>query len=252
MTLPKILTLPSLAILLTLGFCATDLMAQRGQQQRGQQRGGQRGGTTSDTALLGMPEIQEHLEMTDDQIESIKEGNPNQMDRREMLQKLRDMDREERTEAFRELRDEQEASTKEWLEGILLSHQMERLEEIKFQNAARQGVRSRTFIQMLEITEEQQTEMREKATELEQMIAKETAELRKEGTEKIMDEVLTSKQKKKYEELKGEDFEMPAPQRRGADRGGRGGADGGGRGGRGGDRGGRGGRRGGGDGGADF
>ena len=99
MTLPKILTLPSLAILLTLGFCATDLMAQRGQQQRGQQRGGQRGGTTSDTALLGMPEIQEHLEMTDDQIESIKEGNPNQMDRREMQQKLRDMDREERTEA---------------------------------------------------------------------------------------------------------------------------------------------------------
>ena len=151
MTLPKILTLPSLAILLTLGFCATDLMAQRGGQ-RGQQRGGQRGGTTSDTALLGMPEIQEHLEMTDDQIESIKEGNPNQMDRQEMFEKLRDMDREERTEAFQEMREEQEASTKEWLEGILLAHQMERLEEIKFQNAARQGVRSRTSVSYTHLT----------------------------------------------------------------------------------------------------
>jgi len=178
---------------------------------------------------------------------------------------LRDASEEERREAFEKLSEQRrkmEAKVRTGLEEVLLPGQLERLEEIALQQ---QGVRALTNSEevaaALEITAEQQSQFesiedkyREKQGEVRkemremfanrdeprdrdeireafEKVREKMEQLRKER-EKEMLAVLTTEQKQKLGDMKGEPFEMPAAE----GRFGRGGPRGFRRGGRGGDR----------------
>ena len=148
-----------------------------------------------------------------------------------------------------------QAKIREQLEEVLLPEQMERLEQIEVQQMRAGALMNERVATELKLTAKQKEDLAKKAEEAREEVISKMRELFQGGDRENMREkmeeaqkdmetklvsVLTSEQKKAFEDMKGEPFEMPAPQGRGGF-GGRGGAGGpgGGPGGRGGDRGGR-------------
>ena len=259
--------IPALAIVFAIALCASDVLAQgpgRGGRQRGARGGGPGGGVSADQ-LLRSEAVQNELEMTEEQKESLKEmaGNGPRMDRDAIRAELEGLSDEERADKIKEMRASREKERMEKLEEVLLPHQMERLQQISVQAAARGGARalmSGKLAEELGITDDQKEELREKSEELQKEFQEKVNELRAEMQKKLV-ESLTSEQQAKLKEISGEDFTFEQPQRgdrfaggmRGGQQGRRGGA-GGRRGGgqdRGGQRGGRRGNRGEGDGATD-
>ena len=140
---------------------------------------------------------------------------------------FRDMSEEERTKAFEEMRkrgEEQAKVVREKLGGILLPHQMERLEQISLQMQGTGALNNPEIAAKLGVTDEQKQKisdvlranmetMRERMRDAFQggdqagAMEKMTA-LRKESEGKVL-AVLNDDQRKKYEEMKGKPFEMP-------------------------------------------
>ena len=249
---------------------------------RGGQRGGSRGGQSSlndmVTSLLRIDAVKEEIQLEPDQedaltklAEQAREGG------RPDFGNFRDMSDDERKEFFEKMqKDREEASAKraEQMEEILFPAQTDRLKQIAIQVAGNNALKMKEVAEELKLKDTQKEEldeasdMRAKMAEWmeDQGVDSEDrnamreffSQMRKDGgmeerlkefqekMNKDMIAVLTSEQKKQYEEMKGEEFDMPE----GAmDRGGRGGFGGGrsGDGGRGdadggGGRGGRGGR----------
>lgn len=234
---------------------------------RGGQGGftGGRGGGDSIERLLQIEEVQIEIELMPDQEEAIKKlkedsprrGFPDGFDPRDRSPE----NREKMQEVFAKMQKEREEAsekTREKLKEILLPPQMKRLEQIAIQLQGVAALMTPKVADALKLTESQKAEMKEtsdKAREemgskMREMfsnggdrskIQESMAEARKEIEESIMG-ALSSDQKKEFEEMKGEPFEMPESARRGGFGGGGRGGDRGGAGGRGGDRGGAGGR----------
>ena len=225
---------------------------------------GGRGGGDMTMALLRIEAVRTELEMSPDQEEALtklqEQGRPERPD-----VDFRNMSEEERTEFFEKMRKQaQERTTKmkEQLEEVLFPEQLERLQEINIQL---QGIALQNEeVKELKITDAQKKELKkfrglmEKMREgMRELFSSGSRDGIREKMEKMRDDmegdvlaVLTSEQKKKFEEMKGEKFEMPEGsfgRGRGGQSGrggfgGRGGGEQGGRGGRGGgERGGRGG-----------
>lgn len=234
------------AILLGLSICTSEIMAQRGGGggggRGGQQRGG--GGGTSSAQLLRIPAVKEALELTPDQEDDLSEMGGG-FDRDKFRMAIEGLDGDERTAKIREMIAEMQEEQKSALEDILLPHQLERLEQISFQWALRNGGRGIDAIATaLDLDDDQKDKLEEDIAAMTEELAKEMAERRKEKLDDVMKDNLTKAQLKKWENLTEDAFEFPSRQQRGgADRGGRGGGgtDRGGRGGGGTDRGGRGG-----------
>lgn len=223
--------------------------------------------------LLRVEEVRTEIEMAPDQEEAVGKirsmgedrprierpdvadfRNPSEEDRKKM---------EEWMAKLRKQREETEAKVKEQLEEVLFPEQMERLEQIEVQVMGIRALMDTRVAKELKLTDKQKEdlqkasdssrdEMRSKMQEIFQSgdregIREKMEAAQKEIEKKLLD-VLTTEQKKDFDEMKGEPFEMPRPQFGG--RGGRGGPGGGpggfgGRGGRGGPGGGPGGGRGG-------
>ncbi|WP_372899018.1 hypothetical protein [Stieleria sp.] len=266
-----------------LAMVATDVMAQRGGGGRpgggggrpggGGFRGGPGGpggfggrGGGSILGLLQVKEVQEEIELMPDQEEAVKKVAEN----RERVEFPRDFDRENRDseeniakmQAYMKQVAEGEKKIREQLEEVLLPEQMERLEQIEVQQMRAGALMNERVATELKLTAKQKEELAKMAEEAREEMMSKMQELFQGGDRENMREkmveaqkemetklvsVLTSEQKKEFEEMKGEPFEMPAPQGRGGfgGRGGDGGGPGGGRGGRGGPGGDRGGDRGG-------
>ena len=254
--------IPTLTVLLAFAMCASDAMAQGpGRGGRGgPQRGGRAGGADNPQRLLRSEAVQKELEMTDEQIELIKElgegrGRGQGVDREALRAEMEGLSDEERAAKIKEMRDSRSKEQKEKLNEILLPHQMDRLSQLSVQASAQNGARSLLggpLAEKLNITDEQKEQLRETAEELQKKFDEEVAKLRAEMQAKLV-ETLTSEQQAELKEITGEKFTFERQQRGdrfaggaggGRDRGGRGGA-GNRRGGNGGDRGNRrGGRRG--------
>jgi hypothetical protein len=276
----KVTGLLSVALL---AFIVTPAMAQdqgRGQGGRGGAGGGGFGGRTGGggsmfggggggdmtMTLLRIEAVRTELEISPDQEEALtkmqEQGRPERPSG-----DFRNMDEEERTEFIAKIRkqaEERATKMKEQLEEVLFPEQLERLQEINIQLQGIAALRNAEVAKELKITDAQKKELEEVQAGLMEKMREGMRELFSSGSrdgirekmEKMRDDmegdvlgVLTSDQKKKFEEMKGEKFEMPEGAFGRGGRGGfggRGGGEQGGRGGRGGgEQGGRGGRGGG-------
>ena len=144
---------------------------------------------------------------------------------------------EEQREEFRKQAEERAKQEKEKLAAILLPNQVKRLNEIYLQVAGVNALNDAEVAKELEITDEQKEKMAKVRDENRESMGAQMRELfssgdrdaamakvnelRKAGDEKVL-AVLNDTQKKKFEEMKGEKFEMPE----GALRGGFGGPGG--------------------------
>ena len=285
----KVTGLLSVALLV---FMVTPAMAQqRGQGGQGGQGGrggaggggfggrggagggsmfGGRGGGDMTTTLLRIEAIRTELEISPDQEEALTKMQEQGRQERPSGD-FRNMSEEERTEFFAKMRkqaEERSTKMKEQLEEVLFPEQLERLQEINIQLQGIAALRNEDVAKELKITEAQKKELEEVQAGMMEKMREGMRELftsgggrdgMREKIEKMRKDmegdvlgVLTSDQKKKFEEMKGEKFEMPegafgrGGQSGRGGFGGRGGGEQGGRGGRGGgEQGGRGGRGGG-------
>lgn len=224
--------------------------------------GGPGGGArSSDMLMLGLlrsNEVREEIDLMPDQADAFQKLAEQSRGNRPDFARLRDASEQERAKMMEEMRENMEKQakeTREKMEEILLPEQMARLNEIAIQQMGTAALSDPKIAAALKITDEQQKKMdsiREEATnqiremftggdrsqfrERQEEMREKLTEAR-EKSEKDMLAVLTSDQLIKFDELKGEPFEMPEPRGRGGFGGGRGGPGGdadrrGGRGGR--------------------
>ena len=266
----KVTGLLSVALL---AFMVTPAMAQgRGQGGQGGRGGaggggfggrggaggsmfGGRGGGDMTMSLLRIEAVRTELEISPDQEEALtkmqEQGRPERPNA-----DFRTMSEEERTEFFTKMRkqaEERNTKMKEQLEEVLFPEQLERLQEINIQLQGIAALRNADVAKELKITDAQKKELEEVQAGMMEKMREGMRELftsgggregMREKIEKMRADmegdvlaVLTSDQKKKFEEMKGEKFEMPEGSFGRGGRGGfggRGGGEQGGRGGRGG------------------
>ena len=247
-----------------LGLCllAADVaQAQGGRGRGGPGRGGfQRGGGGGASSLLMREEVQKELDLSDDQIEEIKEQieeyqeerNESRRDMFEKMRELRELPEDERREAFEEIMSESREKQQKFDSGltkVLVGDQKDRFSQIKLQmetrvrgndpiEQAKALLRNPTIQKELGIDEDQAADIEEneKAKDVAKEVQEEVAKVMSDGTDKILLEFLSKKQLAKLKDLMGKKVVIQE-QRRGGFQG-RGGQDRGGRGGQ--DRGGRG------------
>jgi hypothetical protein len=226
----------------------------RGRGFGGPGFGGRPGGGFNVMMLLGVEEVREEIELTEEQQEEIRkvaeEARSNRQPRGERPN-FRDMSDEEREKLFAEMREraeKQAKEAKETLSEILMLPQMARLDQIAMQVqgvavlanaevAERIGLDDEQVKTIKTEIDEATTGMREKIREIfsggggnREGMREKIEALRKDVDQEVLAK-LTDEQRKKFEELKGEPFEMPAGglfRGRGGP-GGRGGREGGGR-----------------------
>lgn len=212
--------------------------------------GGALGGDPT-VMLLRSDQVREELEISPDQEEALQKLAEQMRPSRPEGMDFRSMSEEERNEFFQKMRSDAEKKTaemKEKLEEVLFPEQTTRLEQIVLQVRGVQALNDPGIATELGITDDQTKELEEvrdslreeMATKARQMFANRGegggpreafAELRKDMETKIL-AVLTQEQRSKFEEMKGEKFDLPEGAMFGGGRGGdRGGARGGDRGG---------------------
>lgn len=183
----------------------------------GQDRGFFGGDNT--LGLLQNPQVREELALADDQAEELEAiGQAMRESMRDMFSGMRDADPEERRQMMEDMREKTAARMQEFtdqIDQILLPHQRDRLKQIGFQmsGGGRRGgsvsgpLGNDRLLEELGVTEEQREKLEEAATKAQEELREKYAELVKEAQSDIM-KILTKEQRKKYEELIGEPFEM--------------------------------------------
>ena len=191
----------------------SQLLAQARVVQGGNYQGGWQSSYTM--GWLRNEQMRKELEIVDYQVEKIEKLQTKlQEDVRELYADIRELPRQEQAEKYREAQEkvrELYADAEKELGDILLPQQVERLEQVMTQMRMRGGMSyglQGDLAKTLEITEEQQKQLREKAAAKNQELYKKYAELRREMQQELLEEVLTEKQQKQLDELIGEPFEF--------------------------------------------
>lgn len=227
-------------MILALGLAVVASFGDAAFAQRGGQRGGPRGfgGGGSTAMLLGSEEVREALELSDDQVERIEEM---QAEMREEMQDLfggmRDMDPEERREAFGEIREKMTKLNEDMekdLDDVLLAHQREKLVAMQAKTASRFGgvsglLGNESLMKKLGLSSREVEKLREKARELQEEQNEEIEKLREKYNDKLIAMLPDDAQETVREWMKTEVPEMNFRRGRGGndrgnDRGGRGNA----------------------------
>ena len=189
-----------------MSISATDLMAQ-GRGRGGGGFGGRGGGPLG---LLQQAGVDKEIMLVDDQkeeIEKIQTAYRESM--RTAMQEARDSgDRGQIRDVMNEKRKEME----EQMNGVLLPHQVERLEQLsvqsRIQRSGADGALESTEIrERLNLTDDQLKEIQEIASESQAELQKKVAELQKQARKKVLG-ALTPKQQQMWEELVGGEFEF--------------------------------------------
>ncbi|GAB6167424.1 hypothetical protein JCM19992_34240 [Thermostilla marina] len=193
--------------------------------------GGPGGGGMGILGLLRIEQVQKEIELLDDQKADLEKlGEKAREAMREVFGDFRNLSREEmqqRREEIQKKMQEQQKKLQAEVEKILLPHQLERLEQIRIQLMGIQALNDPEVAKKLNITDAQkekiqkvQEQAREKMREAFQGMRggdgqrpdpeamRERFTKLREQIEKDVLAVLTSEQKKKFEELKGEPFEL--------------------------------------------
>ncbi|TVS20481.1 MAG: hypothetical protein EA424_03765 [Planctomycetaceae bacterium] len=237
----------SLVALLAMAFVASTAFAQPGVRGGAGGWGGAGGMGGGLLGLLRSDAVQRELEALPSQLEQIEAlGTELRGDR--AVGDWRNMSEADRAGAMEQMR-ERVAEANKKLGEILLSHQMERLQEISLQQRGVRALTDPQVVEQLKLSpqvvaqinaqlEENQSAMREQMREIMQAGNRGTAgermeQIRQEMDGKVLDK-LTNAQRAGWEKLQGEPFELqrapaargqqPQPGVRGAGRG-RGDAD---------------------------
>ncbi len=201
--------------------------------QPGRGRGGGGGGQLD---LLRNSQIREELEIVDDQIEQIEElVKKSQNVFREVFREVgadfRNMTDEQRTELREKMQEKTEEIQKE-LGGVLLPHQVKRLQQIqlrsRMQFGTAQAFERGPLREELGLTDDQIEKLREASEEITKETNEKIAKIREDARKEILESALTAEQMAKLEDLLGEPFEIRRTFQRGGGQGGRGGRTGGG------------------------
>lgn len=212
------------------------------QDNRGRRGGpGARGGfggpggfnRSSDMLMLGLlraGKVREEIELMPNQEEAFRKLVEQNREQRPDFGRLRDASPEERREMMEEMRENMEKQAKESrekMEEILLPEQMTRLNEIAIQQMGTAALSDPDVVAALNITDEQQKKMdsirQELGNQMREMFSgvdrdrlrerreemREKMNEAREKSEKDVLGVLTSDQMIKFDEMKGEPFEMP-------------------------------------------
>jgi hypothetical protein len=206
--------------------------------------------------LLGVEEVRAEIELTAEQQDQVRKAAEAARSNRPRGERpnFQEMSEQQREQFFAEMRERAEkraAEDKKTLADILVPPQLERLDQIALQIQGVGALANAEVAEKIGLDDEQiktiQTElqeamngMREKMREMfaggdREGMREKVESLRKELDTQVLAK-LTDEQRKRFEELKGEPFEMPAGMLRGGGRGGPGGRGAGGGGRRGGNR----------------
>ncbi len=207
-------------------FLANDAMAQRG---------GWGGGGRLE--LLNNRDVQKELDLVDDQLEDIEDMMSAQRDVMRnafsgMREKFQGVSREERDELMASIRStiqEKMKEVDEKVSGVLVPHQLARLDQLVFQNSMRRGGATAAFENAavrdkLKLTDEEIVKLKEKEEEVKKDLEEKIKKLRAEAQDEILS-VLSAEKQASVKEMIGESFEMTGGRgdrgrgRRGGDRG---------------------------------
>jgi len=219
---------------LVLTFVATMSYAQQGPRGGGFPFGGGAGGAVSAASLVGIPEVQAELKVTDDQKPKLEELRTQmQTEMRAAregvdFQAMRDMSQEERTKAMADLRAKTEPVTKKidaQLEKILDATQMKRLKQLRTQRMGAAAFSNAEIVKALALTDDQTTKIKEiqaaarpqggagafnpDATQEERQAARAKMEETRAKALKDIVAVLTPDQAKTWTDLTGAEFKFP-------------------------------------------
>lgn len=204
--------------------------------------GGRGPGGGGTLGLLMIPQVREELDVTDEQMEKLRQKGEQLREQmrglfpdREALANLSD---EERRARFEKAREESEKKVNAALKEVLVPAQIERLEQIELQQQGTRALLTDKVVKALKITPEQKTKLEKIGDEgREQMRGmfegmrglrdmpqdqrdKKMAELREKGdqlrkeSEKKAMAVLSDDQKTALGKMMGKPFEMPRPEGR--------------------------------------
>ena len=174
-------------------------IAQRGRPQFS--------GGGSTFFLLQNEQIAEELDLVEDQKTKLRDlGQKMRDSAREMFSGL---SAEERREKYSEFREKMRTELETGLNDILLPQQRDRLNQIRFQMSSRgtSGLTSDRAVEQLGLSDDQVKKLQERAEKLRTELREKLQQLEKEAREELL-EVLTPEQRKKYEDLVGEPFEL--------------------------------------------
>lgn len=219
-----------LVVTLVLGVvCVSAAQAQeRGRSGRGL------GSRSSLLGLLGIEAVQKEMKLTDEQTAKVKEiVEKLRTELREQYAALGEIeDRDERRTKMTALSDEFDGKVREQLRDVLEREQVMRLYQIRMQvRPVLESLANQYVARRLELTDDQKSKieainkdmqakqselygkMRDASDEQRSEVFQKIRELRGEADEKALG-ILTGDQKKAFEEMKGEKFELPSRQGR--------------------------------------
>jgi len=198
--------------MLSMVFAAASASALLAASVEAQQRPFQRGGVE----LLQNVSVQKELKLTDEQIKKSKEAaNQVRQKYQEAFSKIRELTQEEQNE----LRKKVSQETLQALKEVLKPGQVKRLKQIELQQRGLLAFQEPEVDKALKLTEEQKAQIKTLSEDLAremrglfqggdfQEAIKKVPVLRRQALEKGI-AVLTAEQKKAWQELTGEPFEV--------------------------------------------
>jgi hypothetical protein len=170
-------------------------------------------GTDSGTlGLLGDADIRGDIEMVDDQYKQLQDMNADIQKR--MAEQMRGLDFSDSKNVASQIRGIREQAEKD-LNGVLLPHQLKRLQQIRAQSQ----LRRRSLVDLLtndplktelEITDPQSDALRESEKQIEEELARDIARLQEAARKKLISS-LNQSQQERVEDIFGELFNFKPP-----------------------------------------
>ena len=162
-------------------------------------------------SMLNNPSVQKDLQLVDEQMQQIKEINREFGEKiKNRIEELKDGSNGSLQSAgLGQLIEELKQQQQEQIQSILLPNQQQRLDQVARQMKLRHLGTAQTLTshlaKELELTAEQQARIESRAKELQQEITAKMADLKAKAKEDLLNE-LTRDQRKKLEELVGDEF----------------------------------------------
>ena len=172
------------------------------------------GGQGNQLGMLSDSKVRRDLEMIDDQYKELQQLN-SQIQKRVAVQ-IRSLDFSNSKDLVVQIGKIRDDAQKD-LNGLLLPHQSERLQQIRMQSQLRRRnlvdiLSSDPYRSELKITKDQTLELREAQNEIEADLKKEIAKLREKARDRLLS-TLNPDQKKQVESMIGDTFEFSEPQK---------------------------------------
>lgn len=169
----------------------------------------------STLGILADADVRSDLEMLDDQYEELQGLNAEIQKR--VAEKIRGLDFSDRENLVSQINSIRDRAIED-LNGVLLPHQLERLQQIRMQSQLNRRslvdiLTSDPVKSKLEISDEQSTDLRTKEKEIEEELKREIAKLRENARKKLLS-ALRPTQKEAVEKMIGDTFKFKAKPKR--------------------------------------